>query len=81
LTLSKTSRKAGYYQHAYSAILHAQKLQAPMIHIEKARWLWENGQNRHAMSELSRYLNQDHSLEKERFVHAKVKFFITLLFF
>ncbi|KAL1916083.1 uncharacterized protein VTP21DRAFT_6087 [Calcarisporiella thermophila] len=56
LQSAKTARKAGYFQTAYSAILHASELRAPFIYTERAKWLWDQHENRKAMQELKNAL-------------------------
>ena len=49
----KTARKAGYYPIAYNSILHAAQFDEPTAHLERARLLWESGQQPKALLELS----------------------------
>jgi hypothetical protein len=41
-----------HQQSAFGAILHADTLAAPNIHLERAKWLWNGGQLNKAMFEL-----------------------------
>jgi hypothetical protein len=41
-----------HQQSAFGAILHADTLEAPNIHLERAKWLWNGGQLNKAMFEL-----------------------------
>ncbi|KAI8818829.1 uncharacterized protein EV422DRAFT_536978 [Fimicolochytrium jonesii] len=52
LQSAKASRKAGHFQAAYSAILHATRLQVPEVPLEMAKLLWDQHEKQKAMSEL-----------------------------
>ncbi|KAJ3291727.1 serine/threonine-protein kinase M1 [Borealophlyctis nickersoniae] len=67
LQTAKASRKAGHFQPAHSAILHAAELQAPRVHLERAKWLWEQGHSHKAMEELRNFLEDS---GKERLLYG-----------
>lgn len=52
LTSAKIARKAGQFDEAYSAILHATELDLKMARLEQARWWWHQGQSRKAIESL-----------------------------
>ena len=52
LNSAKIARKAGQFDEAYSAILHASDLDLQMARIEHARWWWHQGQPRKAIESL-----------------------------
>ncbi|TPX68250.1 hypothetical protein SpCBS45565_g03305 [Spizellomyces sp. 'palustris'] len=52
LQTAKASRKAGHLQPAYNALLHASRLGARLVHLERAKWLWDQKQSHKAMFEL-----------------------------
>jgi serine/threonine-protein kinase ATR len=56
LKSAKIARKAGYFQAAYSGILHANKLEAPFLEVEKAKWMWSQGEQHQAMTDLRRFV-------------------------
>lgn len=56
LTTSKTARKAGHVQTAYSAILQAGALHAPFTFVQQAKLMRANGQPLKALSELENVL-------------------------
>ena len=58
LQTAKEARKSGYQQTAYGAILHATRLEAPLVHIEHAKMLWTEGHRHQAMSELRNSLKR-----------------------
>lgn len=62
LQTAKISRKSGYSQNAYRALLHASASGTSFIHLEKAKWLWDKGQTHKALSELHSALADDASL-------------------
>ncbi|KAI9146005.1 hypothetical protein BKA69DRAFT_1024549 [Paraphysoderma sedebokerense] len=57
LQSAKIARKAGYYQTAQSAILHAEMMSTSYVHIERAKLLWCQGEERKAMSNLKTFLS------------------------
>jgi serine/threonine-protein kinase ATR len=52
LSSSKIARKAGQFDEAYNAILHASALDLQMSRLEHARWWWHQGQSRKAIESL-----------------------------
>lgn len=56
LTTSKIARKAGHVQTAYSAILQAMALHAPITFVQQAKLMRANGQPLKALSELENIL-------------------------
>jgi serine/threonine-protein kinase ATR len=52
LASAKIARKAGQFDEAYSAILHATELDLKMARLEQARWWWQQGQSRKAIESL-----------------------------
>lgn len=56
LKSAKIARKAGYFQAAYSAILHAAKVDPPYLEVERAKWLWKQGDKHRAMTDLHRFV-------------------------
>lgn len=65
LDLAKLSRKSGFKQTAYSALLHASELDAYCSHIEKAKYLWSDGEHQKAMKELVNFLKNNSGIMKE----------------
>jgi len=57
LLSAKLARKSGYSQTVYSCILHASQYNVPNIHIERAKWLKDQGELHKAISELQNALN------------------------
>ncbi|KAJ3412040.1 serine/threonine-protein kinase M1 [Chytridiales sp. JEL 0842] len=56
---AKSFRKAGHYQPAYSAILHATDLDHNgVVVLEKCKWLKDTNEPHKAMAELQGFLNQ-----------------------
>ncbi|KAI9025680.1 hypothetical protein DFJ74DRAFT_605145 [Hyaloraphidium curvatum] len=56
LKSAKIARKAGYFQAAYSDILHAAKVDAPFLQVEKAKWMWSQGDKYRALTDLNRFV-------------------------
>ena len=59
LDLAKLSRKFGFKQTCYSALLQATDLDAYCSHIERAKFFWEEGQHQKAMKELISFLKDN----------------------
>lgn len=72
LQSAKASRKAGYFQTAYSAILHATKLRVPFFYVERAKWLWHKGQDQKAIQELQGAILNQGSSARARTTEADV---------
>ncbi|KAK6188750.1 hypothetical protein SNE40_004864 [Patella caerulea] len=61
LRSAKVARKAGYFQTAYSCLLHAGEFNLPEFALEKAKWLWEKGDNDAALTCLEKGINEHFS--------------------
>ena len=57
LNSAKIARKAGHTQTAYSALLHAQRLQAPFSFVESAKLIRSSGEPMRALQELEKSIN------------------------
>ncbi|XP_025077039.1 serine/threonine-protein kinase ATR-like isoform X1 [Pomacea canaliculata] len=55
---AKVARKAGYLQTAYGCLLQASAFDMPEFFVEKAKWLWEKGENDTALSCLEKGIAQ-----------------------
>jgi FAT domain len=78
LETAKIARKAGHYQTAYSAILQAEQLKAPMAFLQSAKLKKANDQGLRAIQELDSALTilDSGSISNEvRKSYAKVRFF------
>ena len=53
------ARKVNIYQASYAALLHAARLGAPNVHIERAKWLYGKKEVYRAMQTLSGALTKD----------------------
>ncbi|KAL5033391.1 hypothetical protein BDV3_000378 [Batrachochytrium dendrobatidis] len=61
LQTAKDARKAGYFQTAYGATLHAMHFKVPQVIVEQAKLLWTFGQRHQAIWELERAREKDHT--------------------
>ncbi|GAO52708.1 hypothetical protein G7K_6779-t1 [Saitoella complicata NRRL Y-17804] len=64
LDIAKLARKAGQSQRSYNAILKASEAGAPLAAVERARWLWHEGEQHRAIQSLESALKAgtfDHS--------------------
>ncbi|ESO92356.1 hypothetical protein LOTGIDRAFT_190706 [Lottia gigantea] len=77
LRSAKVARKAGYFQTAYSCLIHAGEFNLPDFAIEKAKWLWEKGNNDAALMCLEKG-NKEHfsdivKLKKDNSEQGKIR--------
>ncbi|TPX39347.1 hypothetical protein SeMB42_g06371 [Synchytrium endobioticum] len=65
LATAAQARKANIYQASYAALLHAARLGAPNVHLERAKWLHGKKDIYRAMQELSSVLTKDGPITSE----------------
>ncbi|XP_048255679.1 serine/threonine-protein kinase ATR-like isoform X1 [Haliotis rufescens] len=58
---TKVARKSGYLQTAYSCLLQASAFSLPELFLEKAKWLWEKGNNDEALTCLEKGISVNFS--------------------